>query len=45
MSAAVGDGRLPFTLLGGYLGAGKTTLLNALLAASAGERIAGMSSS
>ena len=40
MSPSSPDRRLPFTLLGGYLGAGKTTLLNALLSASAGERIA-----
>ena len=33
-------GRLPLTVVGGYLGAGKTTLINALLADPAGERIA-----
>jgi G3E family GTPase len=32
-------GRVPFTLLGGYLGAGKTTLLNRLLTAASGRRI------
>lgn len=33
------SGRVPFTLLGGYLGAGKTTLLNRLLTATTGRRI------
>lgn len=31
---------IPITVIGGYLGAGKTTLINALLARSAGRRIA-----
>jgi len=33
-------GRIPVTLIGGYLGAGKTSLLNHLLTHAGGERIA-----
>ena len=33
-------GRIPVTLIGGYLGAGKTSLLNHLLTHASGERIA-----
>jgi G3E family GTPase len=35
----VPPGRIPLTVLGGYLGAGKTTVLNRLLAAPGGRRI------
>lgn len=35
-----GSGRIPVTLLSGYLGAGKTTAVNRLLAAGAGRRLA-----
>ncbi|MCB0067630.1 MAG: GTP-binding protein, partial [Caldilineaceae bacterium] len=33
-------GRVPFTVIGGYLGSGKTTLLNHILRNNPGERIA-----
>ena len=39
MSASA-TGRIPVTLIGGYLGAGKTSLLNHLLTHAGGERIA-----
>ena len=37
---APAPGRIPVTLIGGYLGAGKTSLLNHLLTHAGGERIA-----
>ncbi|MEO8203088.1 MAG: GTP-binding protein [Betaproteobacteria bacterium] len=38
--AAPADGRIPVTVVGGYLGAGKTTLVNHLLRNAEGRRIA-----
>ncbi len=40
MTAASGSGRIPVTVIGGYLGAGKTTLINRLLADGHGRRLA-----
>lgn len=34
------NGRIPLTIIGGYLGAGKTTLLNHVLRHSEGRRLA-----
>mgnify|MGYP003606640546 CR=1 FL=1 len=40
VSAARPAGRLPVTVVGGYLGTGKTTLVNRLLRAADGQRLA-----
>ena len=40
MSGTLPSGRLPVTVIGGYLGTGKTTLVNRLLRAADGQRLA-----
>ena len=40
VSGARPGGRLPVTVIGGYLGTGKTTLVNRLLRAADGQRLA-----
>jgi len=40
MTTSLNSGRIPVTVIGGYLGAGKTTLINGLLAGSHGHRLA-----